>query len=385
MSPARLSILGSTGSIGRSALEVVAHHPDRLEIAALAARGSDLDLLERQTEEFGPELVAVADETAARELASRLGRRTRVAAGREGLLEAATLDGVDKVLAAVVGAAGLEPVHAALAAGRDVALANKESLVVAGSLLTTLAESTGAEIVPVDSEHAALHQTLRGRHGAEPRRLVLTASGGPFRDREISSWSAITRKEALDHPTWEMGAKISIDSATMMNKGLELIEASHLFDVAPERIDVVVHPQSLVHSLVEFHDGVWMAQMSVNDMTLPIQYALSHPDRWAHHLPSLDPMDLGRLDFAPVDEEKFPTVKLAREALAMGESAPAVLNAANEVAVSAFLAGSLPFTSIVPTVRRVLERHTPEVIRTLDDALAWDAWGRERAAELLGG
>ena len=295
----------------------------------------------------------------------------------------ATLPEVDLLLAAVVGAAGLPAVHGALASGKDVALANKESLVVAGGLLTRLAKQTQAKILPVDSEHVALHQALRSGASTEVRRLMLTASGGPFRTRELSTWHEIDRQQALAHPTWEMGAKISIDSATLMNKGLELIEASHLFEIPAERIDAVVHPQSIVHSLVEFCDGSWIAQLSVNEMIFPIQYALAYPDRWDNDFPRLEPEQLGRLEFEPLDHKKFPAVDLAREALAMGDSGPAVLNAANEIAVHAFLEERIAFVRIVPLVQEVLRSHQPETVTSLEGALAWDRWGRDRALELL--
>jgi 1-deoxy-D-xylulose-5-phosphate reductoisomerase len=340
-------------------------------------------MLAAQIAEFEPALVAVFDPEKATALASRIGSRTRVVAGPEGLVEAATHEDVDLLLAAVVGAAGLPAVHAALAKGKDVALANKESLVVAGGLLTRLARRHKARILPVDSEHVALHQALRSGARREVRRLMLTASGGPFRTRDLATWHEIDRQQALAHPTWQMGAKISIDSATLMNKGLELIEASHLFALAAERIDVVVHPQSIVHSLVEFCDGSWIAQLAVNEMVFPIQYALAYPDRWENDFPRLEPEQLGRLDFEPLDRSKFPAVDLAREALGMGDSGPAVLNAANEVAVHAFLAGRIPFVRIVPLVTEVLHSHRPTSVDTLEDALVWDNWGRNRAEELL--
>jgi len=380
----RLALLGSTGSIGTSALDVVRHHPERLELATLAAQGGNLEMLEAQIGEFEPAMVAVFDPEKATALADRVGERTQVVAGPEGLVAASTHHEVDLLLAAVVGAAGLPAVHAALAAGKDVALANKESLVVAGGLLTRLAHRTGARILPVDSEHVALHQALRSGARQEVRRLMLTASGGPFRTRDLATWNEIDREQALAHPTWEMGAKISIDSATLMNKGLELIEASHLFDLEAERIDVVVHPQSIVHSLVEFCDGSWIAQLAVNEMVFPIQYALAYPDRWDNDFPRLEPEALGRLDFEPLDRRKFPAVDLAREALGMGDSGPAVLNAANEVAVHAFLEDRIPFVRIVPLVTEVLRSHRSETVDSLEDALAWDRWGRRRAEELLG-
>jgi 1-deoxy-D-xylulose-5-phosphate reductoisomerase len=375
--------LGSTGSIGTSALDVIRHHPERLELVTLAAHGSKLDLLEAQIQEFRPLMVAVFDPDKAAALAARLGNETKVVAGPEGLLETATLAEVDLLLAAVVGAAGLPAVHAALSLGKDVALANKESLVVAGGLLTRLAKKNDAKILPVDSEHVALHQALRSGARREVRRLMLTASGGPFRTRDLASWHEIDREQALAHPTWEMGAKISIDSATLMNKGLELIEASHLFELPAERIDAVVHPQSIVHSLVEFCDGSWIAQLSVNEMVFPIQYALAYPDRWDNDFPRLEPEQLGQLDFEPLDHQKFPAVDLAREAMAMGDSGPAVLNAANEIAVHAFLEDRIPFMRVVPLVQEALRTHEATKVATLDEALAWDRWGRQKAEELL--
>jgi 1-deoxy-D-xylulose-5-phosphate reductoisomerase len=306
-----------------------------------------------------------------------------VVAGAEGLERAATLESVDRVLAAIVGAAGLPAVHAAVKAGKDVALANKESLVVAGPLLIDLARRHGASILPVDSEHAALHQALRCGTRPEVRRLVLTASGGPFRRRDLATFDAIEPEEALRHPTWQMGAKISIDSATLMNKALELIEAHFLFELEPDAIDVVIHPQSLVHSLVEFRDGSWIAQLSINDMTIPIQYALAYPERWANRFERLEPSRLGSLEFEPVEARRFPALALARRALALGASAPAVLNAANELAVAAFLDRRIRFPAIAATVEAVLDRHRAEAVEDLASALAWDRWGREQAAEIL--
>ncbi len=381
----RLAVLGSTGSIGKSTLEVVRHHPDRLTVASLGAFGSDLDLLVAQVEEFGPRLVAVYDEAAARELSDRVGGRAEVVGGAEALATAAVHPEVDRVVAAVVGAAGLSPVHAALTAGNDVALANKESLVVAGELLTSIASRTGARLLPVDSEHAALHQALRCGGRGEARRLLLTASGGPFLERERESWHRIRPSEAVRHPTWEMGAKISVDSATLMNKGLELIEAHHLFELPGERIEVVIHPQSIVHSMVEYCDGSWIAQLAVNDMMVPIQYALAYPERWENRFPRLEPEDLGRLDFAPVPPQLARAIDLAHAALAAGGSAPAVLNAANEAAVDAFLAERIPFPRILELVEEALQTHDPEVIVTLADALRWDHWARQQTEQRLAG
>ena len=380
-----ISVLGATGSVGTSVLRVVREHPERLHVVALAAYGSDPQKLLQQVEELRPRLVGVMDEGAAREVARQAPPGVEVVPGEEGLRAAATHPEARRVVAAMVGAAGLRPAWAAVDAGRDVALANKECLVVAGGLLTALARERGAALLPVDSEHAALHQALRGGDAREVARLVLTASGGPFWQREAATFASIAPAEALAHPTWKMGAKITVDSATMMNKGLELVEASHLFAVPPERIDVVVHPQSLVHSLVEFCDGTWLAQLSVNDMVFPVQYALSWPERWGNRFPRLAPAELGRLEFHPVDEAKFPTIGLARRALAAGASAPAVLNGANEAAVAAFLAGRASFPSIASTIDAVLDEHQAQPVRSLDEALAWDDWGRRRAAELLAG
>jgi 1-deoxy-D-xylulose-5-phosphate reductoisomerase len=380
-----IAVLGATGSVGSSVLRVAREHPDRLRVVALAAFGSDPDKLLRQVEELRPRLVGVMDQAAAREVARQAPAGVEVVPGQEGLHAVATHPDARRVVAAMVGAAGLRPAWAAVDAGKDLALANKECLVVAGRLLTELAAARRVELLPVDSEHAALHQALRSGHAEEVARLVLTASGGPFWKRDAASFAAITPEEALAHPTWKMGAKITVDSATMMNKGLELIEASHLFGVPPERVEVVVHPQSIVHSLVEFCDGSWLAQLSVNDMVFPVQYALSWPERWPNTFPRLSPAELGRLDFHPLDAARFPTVDLARRAMAAGDSAPAVLNGANEVAVGAFLAGRAPFTAIAATVAAVLDGHEPQPARSLDDALAWDAWGRRRAAEVLAG
>ena len=379
----RLALLGATGSIGDSTVEVVRHHPGRLAISTIGALGRNPEALLALAREFRPQLIAVVDPKVARDIRPALPPGVEIAAGPEALVAAATHPTVDKVVAAIVGAAGLPPVAAALAAGKSVALANKESLVVAGRLLTDLAHANGVEIVPIDSEHVALHQALRCGTRTEVRRLVLTASGGPFLHRDPATFASIGREEALRHPTWSMGAKISIDSATLVNKGLELIEASHLFGVPPEAIDVVIHPRSLVHSMVEFRDGSWMAQLSVNDMIFPIQYALAYPERWPNEFPRLALAELGTLEFLPLDNRRFPAVQMARAALAAGESAPAVLNAANEVAVHAFLDGRIGYTDILAIISDVLESHRPEGVADLEAALEWDRWGRERATGAL--
>ncbi|HXT22681.1 MAG TPA: 1-deoxy-D-xylulose-5-phosphate reductoisomerase [Thermoanaerobaculia bacterium] len=378
-----IAVLGATGSVGSSVMRVVREHPDKLRVVALAAYGRDPAKLLAQVEELRPRLVGVVDEAAAREVARQVPAGVEVVPGEEGLLAVATHPEAQRVVAAMVGAAGLRPAWAAVDAGKDLALANKECLVVAGGLLTALAARRGVQLLPVDSEHAALHQALRGGSAEEVARLVLTASGGPFWQRDGATFATIAPAEALAHPTWKMGAKITVDSATLMNKGLELIEAHYLFAVHPDRIEVVVHPQSLVHSLVEFCDGSWLAQLSVNDMVFPVQYALSYPERWGNDFPRLSPAELGRLDFHAVDEAKFPTVGLARRALLAGDSAPAVLNGANEAAVETFLAGRAGFPSIAATVAAVLDEHAAQPVANLDDALAWDDWGRRRAGELL--
>jgi 1-deoxy-D-xylulose-5-phosphate reductoisomerase len=375
----RLALLGATGSIGRSCLEVVRHHPERFEIVALGALGSRPDDLVAAAREFRPRAVAVVDAAAAAAIRPHLPAGTALATGEEALVELAVRADVDRLVGAIVGAAGLRPVHAALSAGKGVALANKESLVVAGRLLTGIAATSGAALLPIDSEHAALHQALRAGRSEEVERLVLTASGGPFLRRDRATFDTIRPEEALKHPTWSMGAKITVDSATLVNKGLELIEAHWLFGVPAERIEVVVHPQSIVHSLVEWRDGSWIAQLAPNDMIFPIQYALAYPDRWANRFARLEPSRLGSLDFLPLDRAAFPAVDLARAALAAGDSAPAVFNAANEVAVHAFLDGRLSFPRIVGTVEAVLARHRPAPVESLDEALGWDAWGRAEA------
>lgn len=374
-----LSLLGATGSIGASALRVVDAHPERLRVASIAARGSDPAALVAIARRTRAGCVAVADPAVARTLRAEL-PGVEVCSGEEGLIAAATWPGVDRVVAAIVGAAGLPAVWAALDAGRDVALANKEALVVAGPLLTALARARGASLLPIDSEHAALHQALRCGSHAEVARLILTASGGPFLRVPKAEWGSITPAAALRHPTWSMGAKISVDSATLMNKALELIEAHYLFDIPEGRLDAVVHPQSILHSLVEFVDGSILAQMAPNDMAFPIQYALGWPDRWPTSLPRLDLAALGSLSLEAVDRERFPAIDLARAALVAGPSAPAVLNGANEAAVAAFLGGRLPFEAIPQIVERVLSRHVPSTPGTLEEAVGWNEWGREQAA-----
>jgi 1-deoxy-D-xylulose-5-phosphate reductoisomerase len=378
----RISILGSTGSIGVSTLDVVAAMPGRFRVAALAA-GGNVDLLASQVARFNPEIVAVRDAERAAELTRRLGDACAVVHGPEGLIRVATQDGVEMVVSALVGAVGLEPTYAALDAGIDVALANKEALVVAGAHMTRRAAETRAAILPVDSEHNALHQCLRGERAEEVANLWLTASGGPFRGWDAQALAGVTVEQALDHPTWNMGPKITIDSATLMNKGLEVIEARWLFDVAVERIRVVVHPQSIVHSMVELVDGSFKAQLGVTDMKHPIQYALSWPQRWRSTLPRFDPAASAKLEFEEPDRDAFPCLGLAYDAVRAGGAAPAVLNAANEIAVEGFLQGQIDFPGIPRVVGGTLDSHGSEPAADLGALRRADARARATAQGLL--
>ncbi|KDA53323.1 1-deoxy-D-xylulose 5-phosphate reductoisomerase [Thermoanaerobaculum aquaticum] len=374
-----LSILGSTGSIGTSTLDVVRHFPDRFQVVALAA-GRNLELLARQIEEFRPQLVAVADEEKALTLAHRF-PGLEVLAGEEGRLAVATHPQATTVVGALVGALGLPATYAAVQAGKELLLANKETLVVAGSLIMAEARRSGSQIIPVDSEHNGLFQALRVGPPGTARRLILTASGGPFRTTPLAQLANVTPEQALAHPTWRMGAKISVDSATMMNKGLEIIEAHHLFGFPPDAIDVLIHPESRIHALVEYMDGTLIAQLSVNDMRFPILYALAYPERLASPFGRLDLAAVGSLHFELPDDRRFPCLALARQALQAGGTAPAVLNAANEVAVELFLAGQLPFLGIPELVRRVLEEEPAAPLTSLEEALAADQRARRRARE----
>jgi 1-deoxy-D-xylulose-5-phosphate reductoisomerase len=377
-----ISILGSTGSIGTSTLDVVAASPGAYRVVALAA-GQNVDRLAAQAVAFRPELVVAGDAAAASRLESRIPPGTRILHGREGLIEAARHERAELVVSALVGALGVEPTFAAVDAGKTVALANKEALVAAGEFVTARAAETGARILPVDSEHNALHQCLRGEDPSEVRALWLTASGGPFRGFDRKALAAVTPAQALKHPTWVMGRKITIDSATLMNKGLEVIEARWLFGVPGEKIRVIVHPQSVVHSLVEFVDGSFKAQLGVTDMRHPIQYALTWPQRRAASLPPFDPVAAGLLAFEAPDTELFPCLPLAYAALAAGGAAPAVLNAANEVAVHAFLEGRAGFLDIPAVIRRALDSHAGAPAASLSDILAADLMARETAGKAL--
>jgi len=379
--PRRLLMLGSTGSIGTQALEIVAHS-DELELVGLSAQGS-WEQLVAQAREFAVTRIALTDPDAA--ASARGDFNGEVLEGAEGLVALVVDSGADIVLNALVGSAGLGPTVATLGEGIDLALANKESLVVGGELVMQLAEATGAQVIPVDSEHSALHQLIAGEAPGTVEKLVLTASGGPFRGRSRAELEDVTVEQALKHPTWTMGGKITIDSATLMNKGLELIEAHHLFDVPYDRIDVVVHPQSIVHSLITLNDGAALAHLGHPDMRVPISYALHHPERV--DIPGMRPLDLaevGALTFEQVDTDAFPALRLAREAAVEGGTAPCVLNAANEVAVHAFLRDRLSFLGIPAVIEETLDRLGSRPIRAFETLYEADREAREIAAERLG-
>jgi 1-deoxy-D-xylulose-5-phosphate reductoisomerase len=378
-----LSILGSTGSVGTNVLRIVDAFPERFDVVGLAG-GANVERLAEQIGRYRPRVVSVATAEAKQALGRLLDiSGLRVGVGQDGMVEVATHPAARIVVAAAVGAVGLVPTYRALEAGKDVALANKETLVMAGELMLAQSKARGGRLLPIDSEHCALHQCLDGRRPEEVRRLVLTASGGPFRTRPRETFGAITREEALNHPTWSMGRKISIDSATLMNKGLEVIEARWLFGLTADRVEVLIHPQSVVHSMVEFVDGTVLAQLGVTDMRLPIQYALSYPERWEAAIPGMDFTRSMRLDFETPDHEHFPCLGLAYRALQGGGSLPAVLNAANEEAVAAFLDARVPFTAIHDTVSEVMEDHRPAPLGRLEDVLEADAWARRRVRVAL--
>ena len=385
----RLAVLGSTGSVGEQTLAVAESHPERFEVTALAA-GRQVDALSAQIERFRPALASIASAEDAERLRDRFGDSVEIAYGEAGLEAVATHDS-DLVVAALVGAVGLGPTLSAIRAGRSVALANKEVMVMAGALVRREVEASGVALLPVDSEHSAIFQALAGQRIEDVSRLILTCSGGPFRDPAawpVEKLAQASVEQALAHPNWDMGAKITVDSASLMNKGLEVIEARWLFDVEPERIDVVVHPQSIIHSLVEYRDSSVMAQMGLPDMRVPIAVALAYPERLPLEIPRLDLAACGQLDFEPPDRERFPCLDLAMVALRGSEAAPAVLNAANEVAVADFLGGKIPFAAIAETNRVVLEAHLQEQdgasLSDLSDVLAADAWARVRARSHLG-
>jgi 1-deoxy-D-xylulose-5-phosphate reductoisomerase len=375
--PTNVAILGSTGSIGRNALEVVAASNGALRAVALSAH-QDLGTLVEQARQFTPQWVVASKPAAAAEQSwTDLPPGCQVAVGPAGLEQVVRTEAIDVVVAAIVGSAGLRSTWAALDAGKRVALANKETLVMAGPLVTRLAADRGGQIIPVDSEHSAVFQALQSGRRQDLKRVILTASGGPFRGYSSQQLSGVTVADALNHPTWRMGPKITVDSATMMNKALEIIEARWLFDLQPDQIDVVVHPQSIVHSMVEFVDGSVVAQMSPPDMKLPIQYALTYPKRTPGIAAKLDLTQPLQLDFEPPDYDRFPALQLGIEVARDGGTSGAVLNAANEAAVASFLSGELPFVEIVPACRSVLEHHHFESHPSLERLFELDAWARE--------
>jgi len=379
-----ISILGSTGSIGTQTLEVISKYPDKFRVLGLTA-GENLELLSRQIAEFRPEAVSVKDAHLAGSLQSSLGDvDVEILYGQEGAAEVASLAGVDQVVSATVGAAGLIPTLAAVKAGKDVALANKESLVIAGQIITDEAAERGIKIIPVDSEHSAIFQALEcSRGGSYVKRIIITASGGPFLNTPSEELRDVPVEVALNHPTWKMGDKITIDSATLMNKGFEVIEARWLFGFDADRITVWIHPQSVVHSMVEYIDGSIISQMSMPDMKLPIAYALSYPERISMDGIEVTPERFGELTFFEVDYEKFPSISLAFNALREGGTMPAVMNSANEVAVGAFLSGRTRFTDIVKNVETVMGMHNTLPADSLDAVLESDVWARATAQSLI--
>ncbi len=377
-----LSILGSTGSIGLSTLDVVRQHPENFTVTGLA-EGHDINLLAEQIREFSPEIVSVRDEESAEKLRELIGpQQPEIRWGIEGAAEVGAAEGSDMVVSAIVGAAGLVPTVRAIKAGKDIALANKETLVVAGQLVSDLVKEHNVTLLPVDSEHSAIFQSLTGHRTEDIERIILTASGGPFRQTPAEELKNVGPEKALKHPQWSMGAKITIDSATLMNKGLEVIEAHWLFNMPAEKIGVVVHPQSIIHSMVEYIDGCVMAQLGAPDMRAPIAYAIAWPERCESGVKKLDLTQIGTLTFEEPDMIRFPALRLAFDALKAGRTYPAVLNAANEVAVAAFLDKKIGFTDIPAIVEKTMQTHEPTTPSTLEEYLAADRWARDTAGEM---
>ncbi len=378
----KISILGSTGSIGRHTLDIISRFPERFRVVALAA-GENTSLLLEQALHFRPQIISCKNEFLAQKIKSLLPEEITLLTGKEGACAVATHPEAELVVSAMVGAVGLIPTYEAIKAGKDIALANKETLVMAGPLVMKAAQNHNVQILPVDSEHSAIFQALKAGQKSEVARLILTASGGPFLRHPRQDFSQITPEEALKHPNWQMGAKISIDSATLMNKGLEVIEAHFLFDVSPEKIDVKIHPQSIIHSLVEFIDGSVVAQLGIPDMRIPIAYALGYPVRLPLELPRLDLVKSSPLTFEEPDWEKFPCLKLAYEVLSQGGTAPTVLNAANEEAVAAFLNRRLRFDQIPELILQVLDNMEIVPVHSIDDVLEADVLARIQAQKIL--
>lgn len=379
-----ICLLGSTGYIGINSLKVIRGNPDRYRIIALGA-GRNIDLLAEQIREFKPPFAAVINSDLAKELKIRLNNQanTEILSGTKGYVEIATLSEVDMAIAAMSGSSGLLPTYSAIAAGKDVGLANKETLVIAGSLLMNESQKGGARIIPIDSEHSAIQQSIQGHMREDLKKIILTGSGGPFKDFSLERLSKVTPKQALEHPNWEMGRKITIDSATMMNKGIEAIEAQWLFNVRIDQIEILLHPQSIIHSMVEYVDGSIIAQLAFPDMRIPISYALSYPRHLQGESPSLHLLDIGKLSFEEPDKKRFRCLDLALTAGKIGHSMPAVLSGANEIAVNAFLQGQIGFLEIPQLVEKIMERHQVFPIETIDQALEADRWAQSTAKKIL--
>ena len=377
-----IAILGSTGSIGISTMQMIRTHPHHFRVKGLAAK-KNVEMLASQVREFRPELVCLYDETRLPELREKLrGLPVQIVGGREGLMEISTLASAEMILFALVGAVGLEPLFAALEARKTLAIANKEPLVIAGGLLMKEAKRLKVKVLPIDSEHSGLLQCLEGRKETSIKKLILTSSGGPFRNRK-TNFAGITTREALKHPKWKMGPKITIDSSTLMNKGMEVIEAVNLFGVPEAKVEVLIHPEAIIHAMVEFVDGSHLAHLGITDMRLPIQYALSYPERLVNHLPTLDFAKIHAFHFAAPDRKRFPCLDLGCEAARQGGTLPAVLNASNEVAVEAFLHEKIPFTKIPKVIEKIMNRHRRVKNPRLSDLLDADRWARREAEELV--
>jgi 1-deoxy-D-xylulose-5-phosphate reductoisomerase len=380
----KITILGSTGSIGVNALRVIKANPEKYQVIALAA-GKNIELLLEQVKEFQPIAIAVLEETPAMELKAQLSGigKIEVFFGTEGFSRLATIEGVDTVISAMTGAAGLLPTYSAIQAGKDIALANKETMVMAGSIIMAEAKKQGISVLPIDSEHSAIFQSLRGHPREDLKRVILTASGGPFRDLSLEEMSNVTPAQALNHPNWEMGPKISIDSATMMNKGLEAIEAKWFFDLNMDQISILIHPQSIVHSMVEYKDGSIISQMGIPDMTIPISYALSFPHHLKNKIPPLKLEKIGMLSFEKPDMKRFKCLALALKAAEIGGSMPAVLNGANEIGVEAFLDGQIGFLDIPDLTEKTMLTHKKHPIDSIETIMEVDRWARSTARAIL--
>jgi len=379
-----ICLLGSTGYIGTNALKIIRNNPDRYRIIALGG-GRNIDLLLNQIKEFKPLFAVVINSHLANELKSKLNNATNIEIlyGTKGYSEIASLSDVNIAIAAMTGSAGLLPTFSAITAGKDVALANKETLVMAGSLLINESKKSGVNIFPIDSEHSAIQQSIQGHSREDLKKIILTGSGGPFKDSPIEKLSTVTPKEALKHPKWKMGRKISIDSATMMNKGMEAIEAKWLFNVEMDQIEILLHPQSIIHSMVEYMDGSIIAQLAPTDMRIPISYALSYPRHLKVELPSLDLIDIETLSFGRPDKKRFRCLCLALAAGKIGESMPAVLNGANEIGVNAFLEGKIGFLEIPQLIEKTMEKHETFPLNSIEQAIEADQWAKSRAKEIL--